>query len=90
MTRAKKKAEIKEEMKHVLEELWGLTLEEEPYEIFAREARLGTDNCIVLSKEEMHDLSHKTEDGDSVHLISVDTGRIRMLLHYKRYFLEKY
>ena len=89
MTRAKKQAAIKEDIKHFLEEIWALTPEETPYKIFFRKARLGIDDVPVLSKEEMHDLSHKTEDGDAVYLTSVDAGRIRMLLHFKRNLLEQ-
>ena len=56
MTRAKKQAAIKEDIKHVLEELWGLEAEDMPYEIFARESYLGEDGFLFLSKEELHNL----------------------------------
>ena len=45
-----------------------LTTEETPYGIFARESRLGIDEDFVLSKEELHDFSHNTEEGDAEHL----------------------
>ena len=75
MTRAKKHTVIKE-----LIELWELTLEEMLYEIFSRENRLGIDDVLALSKEEMHGLSYKNEDGDAAHATSVDVGIIKMLL----------
>ena len=65
----------------------GLTLEETLYETFARESHLGIDDVPVLSKEEMCEFSCKTEDVNDVHLTSVDAGRIRMLLRYKRHLL---
>ena len=38
----------------------------------------------------MHDLSCETEDGNTVHLTSVNPGRIRMRLQHNRHLLEKY
>ena len=60
-----------------------------PYEIFARESCLETYDALVLSKEYLHDLSCKNEDDDDVHVVSVDAGVIRILLHFKRCLLEK-
>ena len=65
MARAKKQDETKEEIKHALEELWGLTPEEIPCKIFSREARLAIDEVYFLSKEEMHEISHKIEDSNA-------------------------
>ena len=50
MTRAKKQASIKEDIKHVLEEKWVLTPEEIPYKIFAREYQKGEMNSLSYSK----------------------------------------
>ena len=50
MIRPQTKAAIKEDINHVLEELWGLEPEDAPGEIFRREAKLGTDYVLVLSK----------------------------------------
>ena len=87
MERAKKQDDIKEDIKHVLEELWESPPEDMPYKIFARESHLGVDDVPVLSKEDLHDLLHRTKDSDTEHLTSVDAGRIRMLLRYKRHLL---
>ena len=57
MTRAKKQDHIKEDIKHVIEELCGLTPECIPYEIFSREPRLGAHDVLVMSKEDLCDLS---------------------------------
>ena len=89
MTRAKKQATNKEDIKHALEDLWGLTPEDMDYEIFAIEHRLGVDDFLVLCKDETHDLLHKTYDCDAARLTSVDAGIIRLILHYKRHLLEK-
>ena len=62
MTRAKKNSTTKEDIKHVPEELWGLTPEETPHKIFSREDHLGIKEVFSLPNEEMHDISHKTED----------------------------
>ena len=56
MPRAKKQAATKEDVTYVLEEIWGLTPEETPCEIFAREACWGIDEDFFLSKEERCDL----------------------------------
>ena len=89
MVRAKKKAFIKEEIKHFLEELCGLPPEEIPYEIFTRESSLGACDVLVLHKEKLHGPSHRTEDSDAIHLASLDVGIIRMLLHFKSNILNK-
>ena len=52
MTRPEIKATIKEDIKHVLEELWDVEPEDVPCKIFTREAKLKIDNFLVLSKEE--------------------------------------
>ena len=56
LTRDKKQAAIKEDIKHVLEQLWILTPEDTPYKIFAGEARLGAHDVLVLSKEYLREL----------------------------------
>ena len=89
MKRAKKQAVIKEYIKHFLEEIWRLTPEETPYKIFYRETQKGVDDFLALSKDEIHELSYKTEDRDSARLTSVDTKRIRTLLHFKFFLLEQ-
>ena len=50
---------------------------------------MGVDEVLILSKEDLCDLSHKNDDGDVVHLKSIDAGRTRMLLHYKRHIVEQ-
>ena len=81
MTRPQIKAEIKERIKHVIEELWGVEPEHVTCEIFTREAKMVIDNIIVLSKEDLWKLSHRAESGDAANLSSVDSGEIRMFLH---------
>ena len=60
------------------------------YQIFSREARLGEDEDLLLSKKELSELLCRTEDGDAEHLTSVESSRIRMLLNCKKHLLEKY
>ena len=83
MTRPQIKDAIKEDIKHVIEELWGVEPEDIPYKIFTREVKLGIDDCLALPKEELHKILCRIESGDAVHLNSVDTSRIRTLLYYK-------
>ena len=42
---------------------------------------MGIDNVLVLSKEEMIDLSHRDEEGHAVHSTSKDARKVRILLH---------
>ena len=59
----------------------GINTRKTPYKILAREFQNGVDDVLALSEEELHNLSHKTEDSFSAHPTSVDEGRIKMLLH---------
>ena len=88
--RKKRKAENQEDIKHLIEEVCGFYPDENFYKIFARESRLGLDDVLVMSKEELHELSHKTKDCVAVHLTLVYAYRIRILLHCKMNLLEKY
>ena len=58
MTMPQIKAYIKEDIKHVLEELLGVEPEDVPYKIFSKEARLGIDYVLALSKEDLCKLSY--------------------------------
>ena len=79
--RATKEAAIHEDIKHVLDDVWGLPPEETSCEILAKESCLGVDYVLVISQEELHDISCKTEGNDAVHLALVDAGKIRILIH---------
>ena len=80
---------IKEDVKHVLEDSYDLSPEDIPCSIFSIEAKQRTHMLLALSKDELHKLSHETQNGDSAHLGLVDTGRIRNLLHYKKHLLDQ-
>ena len=48
ITRPQIKTTIKEKIKHVVEELWGVEPEDIPHKIFTRESKLGIDETLVL------------------------------------------
>ena len=52
MARPQINAAIKEVLKHVIDELWGVDPDEITCKIFTRETKLGTDDVLVLSQEE--------------------------------------
>ena len=82
--RDQKKAAISEDIKNVLEELRGLEVYDIPHKIFTREANKGgAQEVLTLTKDDIIVLSWRDNIGDLTHLSKVDTGRIRILLHYK-------
>ena len=80
MTRPQIKAAIKEDIKHVIDKLYGVEPQDVPHEILNREAKLVINDVLVLSKEDESKISYRDESSDDVHITSVDTGRIRILL----------
>ena len=82
-TRPQIKAAIKECIKYVLEESWGVEPGNITCKIFSREAKLGIYDILVISKEELWELSIRHESSNAVHLASVEAGRIRIFMHCK-------
>ena len=72
MARAKKHVAIKEDIKHVHEELYELESEDTMYKIFIRDTHLGIDDVLVLSTEEIIGLSCRDEESHASHLTSED------------------
>ena len=58
-TKTQLKAEIKGDIKHVLEESCGLEPKDIPHEIFSREAKQRTHDLLALQKDELHKISHR-------------------------------
>ena len=58
MTGPQMKATIKEDINNVLEELHGLETEDIQHKIFAREAKSGTHEILLIPNDELHKLSH--------------------------------
>ena len=81
-TRSRRNAALKEDVKHLLEELWDAEEDETFYKIFTRGTKKGTHKFVNFSKDELKDLSYREDDG-SVHRLRLDeVGDVRMLFHY--------
>ena len=81
-TRSRKQAALKEDVKHLLEELWDAEEKDALYKIFTKESKKGTQKVLSYSKEELQDLSCVKDDGTVLHLEKHEVGDIRMLVHY--------
>ena len=57
--REKRRAETKEDIKHLLEEVWDFRPEENFYKIFSRVATKGIQDAINLNKEQLENLTWK-------------------------------
>ena len=62
--REKRRAEIQEDTKHLLEEVQDFDSEETLCKISTRQARNGIQDAIDLSKEELKDLTRRENNGD--------------------------
>ena len=85
MTRSQTKADIKEDVKHVLEELCGLEPEYIPCKIFAREAKNGTYEILSKPKDELCNLFYRVESSDAAHLSPKDACRITLIFYYQKH-----
>ena len=65
MTRPQINASIKEDIKHVFEELCRLEPDDIPHKIFARESKNGTHEVLSIPNDELFKLSYRDESGDA-------------------------
>ena len=78
----------KEDIKHVLEELWDSEEEEPLYKIFAREC-LGAKHIqkvLQHSKKELKDIPRRDDDDAILCLRKHEVGDVLMMVHYKYHF----
>ena len=80
VTRSTRNAALKEDVKHLLEELWDA--DEIFCKIFTRGTKKGVRKFLNFSKDELKDLSHREDDGSVHHLRLDEVGDVRMLFHH--------
>ena len=83
--RVERKAVFKEDVKHVLEELFDAEEEEPFYKILIRECQngKGTQKVLRYSKAELQDFLHRDNDGTVHCLRKHEVGYACMLVHYQ-------
>ena len=81
-TRSRRKAALKEDVKHLLEELWDAEEDEMFYKIFTRETKRGVHKFIIFSKDKLKDLSCREDDVFVYHIQLHEVGNVHMLFHY--------
>ena len=84
-TRKVREKSLKEDIKHILEELWDLAEEKTLYKVFTIEC-LETNNIqdvLQHSKTELKDLSCKDDDDYVLYLQKHDMGKVRMMVNYQ-------
>ena len=77
--REKRRVETKEDIKHLLEELWDFDLEENFYKIFSMEASKGIQDDTNLCKEQLENLKWKERNGGVTKLEPSEVGKVRSL-----------
>ena len=90
-TRAERKAALKEDIKHVLEELWDTEEEEPLYKTFTREC-LGAkriQDVLQCSKADIQDLSCRDDEDSVLFLQNHETEKFRMMVHYQSHSRAK-
>ena len=80
-TRSRRKAVLKEDVRHLLEELWDIEEDDMFYKFFTRYTNRGMQQFINCSKDELQDLSYREDDGSIHHLQLHEVGDARMLFH---------
>ena len=80
--REKRKAETKEDIEHLLKEIFYFIPDETFYRIFSREASHEIHHITNMSKEELENLEWKEENKDDHKLEAFEVGMIRSLNNY--------
>ena len=82
VTRSTRNAALKEDVKYLLEELWGIEEDDMFYKIFTKDAKRGAHKFINFTKDELKDLSYREDDGSVHHIQLHEVGDVHMLLRY--------
>ena len=85
----KSKEALKEDIKHLLEEIWDTEEGEMFYNIFTRESAKETHKVLRCSKEEVQQLSCREDDGSVCYLKKHQSGDVRILVHYQSHLIAK-
>ena len=88
-TREQRKGALKEDTKHLLEELWNTDEEETSHKIFMRETSKGTHKVLRYSKEMLNEIFCREEGGSAHHLKKHEVGDICVLVHYQSHLITK-
>ena len=88
-TRSEIKASVKEDINHVLEEMWDAEEEEPFFKIFTRECKKGMQKVLRCSETELQDLSYGDEYLTIYYLQKYEAGCAHMLAHYESHLREK-
>ena len=83
--REERRAETKEDIKHLLEEVWDFCSEENFYKILSRAATKGIQDSIILTKEQLETLTWKEKNGDVTKIEPIEVGKFRRLKNYNAY-----
>ena len=83
--RTSRKESLKEDIKHVLEELWDAEEEEPLYKIFSRECMnaRGIQKILRHSKAQIQEVSCIDEDDTIHYLQKYEVGDVCMIVHYQ-------
>ena len=88
-TRIKVNAALKEDIKHVLEELWDIEDEEPFYKIFSKQC-IGAKSIIDIirfDKAQLEKLSHEDDEGTVHRLEQHEVEKMGMLVHYRSHLV---
>ena len=80
-TRSRRKAALKEDVKHLLEELWDVEEDETFYKIFTRETKKGMHKFINFYRDDLKDLSYREDNGSVYHIQLHEIGDVRVQFH---------
>ena len=79
----------KEDVAHLLEEVWCIELEETFYNIFNKLAIRGIDNVVELSKEDLESVTWKDDNSYLSSLINNEVGDILNLMQHIEHLKQK-
>ena len=90
-TRISRKVALKEDINHVLEELWDAEEEEPLYKIFTRECLKTKDipNVVRFSKADPHEISCRYDDDAVLYIEKYEVGDACMTMHYQCSLIAK-
>ena len=88
-TREQRKKSIKEDVKHLLGEIWNCKPDETFHKILSREAKKKIHIILHKSRAELLEIPFVEDSDDIFQPESNEVGEIRMLRHYRVHLNEK-
>ena len=88
--RAKRRAETKEDIKHLLGEVWDYDLDRTFYKIFSRDSREGIKDVINMTNEDLKELTWREDNGDVCELETSESCKILSLKNYNNWDFTSY